>query len=417
MAYRPINSMTQFPGLGDMGASERMHAKSLAQDQAQFNAGQGARDAQAEAARLNARRDLMREGMAAQKQQIEMGKGFRERENLTARAMEQYAAKLQQAATNPQLYQAAYRQAQQEIATGVERGQYDPTIAMLPADPVDPQALGPVIESLRERQAVTMDPSKWNEEQTGAANLLAEMKQDSRLQDVTVAMRDPDFAKAKQQYLAQEMARRKAGATTVHNVMPGSQDLERSTRTKIQGELIENKESLLKLTDILKDAKPEQFTYGAELKQKAAGILGRINPDWVPSDWATQAAARDKVMMSVEQMFNTYRVETTGASAPMAELETLKKAYINKDLPWHEFVARAQGAMDQAKRAIRVRNRLLAGGLDVASEGFGERMDSLMSSGIDANSDDDARLRATQLKQMGLSQEEARRVLENEGYL
>lgn len=428
-SYRPINSLTQMPTYGDFGAGARLREQELAQQER-------AQGAAARTAQIKAQTDYLKERDASAQRQLEIGKGMREREALTInRALIPGVERLSKVAENQakmrqaldtqgggpmqDFYGAEYQRWRAGISRGVEAGYLDPVMAQLPEQPPDPSALPEMMESLQQRLEVTSNPQAWNDEQTGAANLLAEMKQDPRLQDPNVAMRDPGWGQAKAQYMAQEMAARKAGAaSTTVQVDTGKQPLERSVRSQTQGSLLENQQMLGHLAAIQAGAKPEMFTLWGKVKDKAGRVGAQLDPDIFGAQGLVDSVkARTKVNNDVEQLFNAYRKEITGAAAPIAELEQLRKVMLNMDLSWPEFQAAMEQFNDKLTRTIRLQRKVLREGVDLSPEEAAARINDLYTSGADARDAVDAKSRAAELRQSGMNDREVAMALATEGYL
>lgn len=68
---------------------------------------------------------------------------------------------------------------------------------------------------------------------------------------------------------------------------------------------------------------------------------------------------------TIEQLFNAYRVEVTGAAAALAELDRLQKSYLNKEINGEQFIGRAQAIVDKAKRENKIDGSVLTQGVPV----------------------------------------------------
>jgi hypothetical protein len=120
---------------------------------------------------------------------------------------------------------------------------------------------------------------------------------------------------------------------------------------------------------------------------------------------------RTKFVTGVEQLFNAYRKEITGAAAAVQELERLKKSFINMDMAPTEFEAAYSQYSEELQRSMRVRRRLMREGFNISEQNGGAAMDRLFLSG----GDDDPQARFGELsEQYGV--EKAYELMAREGY-
>jgi len=99
----------------------------------------------------------------------------------------------------------------------------------------------------------------------------------------------------------------------------------------------------------------------------------------------------------IEQVFNAYRKEITGAQAAMKEIAMLRQSVLNKELSPSQFEASYKHFTDKLKRIIRLKRRFLRMGIsDEAITGengkvtsaVGDAIDALWFTGEDASADD-----------------------------
>src|SRR3990167_3182059 len=368
-------------------------------------------DAKSVQSMRQAQMDQMRTATAEKEAEAARG-----REIIGQRVMLDSVGRLEKVAAsgNAQAYEQV-AMAESKKVRGV-LGRIDPALASQIPDIVPMDQLGNMGQGLRAGISKATDPKSYRDWEAKAAATLAAEVGDETLNDPQFARGHGGWRKALSVVLADDVKKGSSNVNVGVNMPGGAQPLTKQNTNKVQGELIESKEELLKLNKLIADAKPEQFTYLAEGKQWAAGKLSRLNPDWVPGDWATEASARKKVFASAEQGFVINKIKATGAAGPPEGVEQLRAAYLNSDLPWHEFAAMAEQAQEGLGRAVRIRNRLLAKGLDISSDGFGAQLDEMYASGASADSDDDAKARLDQLKKMGMASYEAVRTMTREGY-
>ncbi len=132
-----------------------------------------------------------------------------------------------------------------------------------------------------------------------------------------------------------------------------------AVKSAVQKDVIKREKDIQQLAVIRDNFKPENFTY----KNKAgvaASAVAELSKGTPGLEQATEYAAgkitgqdadeREKLLKdtssyfnSVEQFFNSYRSEITGAAAAEKELERLRLAMINRDLSPSQM----KGALDQ----------------------------------------------------------------------
>ncbi len=132
-----------------------------------------------------------------------------------------------------------------------------------------------------------------------------------------------------------------------------------------------------------------------------------------PSEAQRQAVfKRTQFVTGVEQLFNAYRKEITGAAAAVQELDRLKKSFINMDMSPTQFEAAYAQYTEELQRSMRVRRKLLREGFDLRSEDGGDRMDRLFLSG----GDDDPADRFLELVAEHGDDDKAHEIMMQEGY-
>ena len=119
-----------------------------------------------------------------------------------------------------------------------------------------------------------------------------------------------------------------------------------------------------------------------------------------------------KFTTAIEQLFNAYRKEITGAAAAVQELDRLKKSFINVDMSPTEFEAAFQQYSQELQRSMRVRRKLLREGFDLRSDQGGDMMDRVFLSG----GDDDPAARFSELVAEHGDDDKAHEIMMQEGY-
>lgn len=191
---------------------------------------------------------------------------------------------------------------------------------------------------------------------------------------------------------------------------PGNVGLTRSNQTAVQKDVMSGMGTLSRLDEIAKAYSADYLTAQGAVK----GWTGRM-ADKVGMASDNQKAfiqGRRNFTQQVDQEFNAYRKEITGAAAAMAELKDLKKAMISTDLSPAEFEAAYMAYRDSVARMLRLRQGILREGIPVASREFNKRLDDAWVSG----GDDDIEARGDELAASGMSDAQVRAQLRTEGY-
>lgn len=160
--------------------------------------------------------------------------------------------------------------------------------------------------------------------------------------------------------------------------------LNTQVENKVQQDVIDKDKALTQFERISKGYDPEYFTFknqkGAEaarFAEKSKGIPGLEQASNLLAEGITGKneegraeflSSRKAYMNEVDQMFNSYKKEITGAAAGEKELEQIRQSFINGEMSPSEFkgaleqvVARYKSESDQAKRA-------LTSGIDVSPQ-------------------------------------------------
>ena len=152
------------------------------------------------------------------------------------------------------------------------------------------------------------------------------------------------------------------------------------------------------------------LTYQGQAEDYISRIADKLGI--APEEAEREAVRRKtKFVTSVEQLFNAYRKEITGAAAAVQELDRLKKSFINIDMSPTQFEAAYEQYETELKRSMRVRRKLLREGFDLTSEEGGSQMDREFLTG----GDDDPVVRFGELVQE-VGEDEAYRLMAEEGY-
>lgn len=229
----------------------------------------------------------------------------------------------------------------------------------------------------------------------------------------------------------------------------GNIGLDKTGRRKVvediraEAELLERMNGIAELLGIGKDGKlsPEArqlFTAAGTAKSAVSGTLGWLNSDIADGiadavgvdreGWKKIQSERRKMVIAVEGLFNQYRKDITGAAAAVQELERLKAAYINKDMGPDDFEAAFSELRRIATKVQQLREGFVRAGIPATEDDFDavyrgdktiedvarERGGGSPASAAAGGGDVEARF--NELVGGGMSEEDAYRVLIEEGY-
>lgn len=150
------------------------------------------------------------------------------------------------------------------------------------------------------------------------------------------------------------------------------QNLSRSVKTGVQKDLIGNMETQSDLKAIEENFSPDLLTYQNKLYSSINNILDKSG---LPSD-TENIKKRVTFENNVDQFFNAYRKEITGAAAAEKELQRLEQSILNKNMSPAQFTAALKQIKEKNNRMIRIKRLLLRRGIKVGDNGFGDTFDS-----------------------------------------
>lgn len=185
---------------------------------------------------------------------------------------------------------------------------------------------------------------------------------------------------------------------------------------QMQKDVITGMDAVGRLNEIKKSYDPSMLTYFGKAKNWKNELSSKFGVQLSPED-KTKLQKTTVFMNAVEQNFNQYRKEITGAAASVQELDRLKKSMMNADMSPDAFEAAFGFYESEVKRALRLKRALLRQGLPVGSEAFGDQMDNAFLGGASGNSDQEADARWDELEAQGLGDEQIMQRLVEEGYV
>jgi len=159
------------------------------------------------------------------------------------------------------------------------------------------------------------------------------------------------------------------------------------TKTEMQKDIKNNEKAMTQIEKLQKDYDPSYFTFKgqadastskfAEKSKGTPGLEGASNlaasvvTGKSPEERAQFIEKRSQYINNIEQVFNTYKKEITGAAAGEREIEMLRKSFLNGDMSPSEF----QGAMEQVVSKYKsegdINKSALTTGIDVSPSSTG----------------------------------------------
>lgn len=242
-------------------------------------------------------------------------------------------------------------------------------IAMLPAQdgdtaPADVQSF----EYFAKQAGLAPGTPEYAEAAARYGKLVEEEAKDpNSFREWQLAQENPEYAA----HLAAGRAARQGPVVTVQN--PGmslSYDEEgrpivgfgggvtKPTATKVEQDIIAAKRQLESLRRLGPKIASDYLTYQGRAEAVAGGIQDKLGMN---TDMSRFAADRSAALQEVEQFFNQYRKQITGAAAAVQELEALKKAVINSDLGPQEFQARYDALVNSIEQGLVSNVEVLGG--------------------------------------------------------
>ena len=160
-----------------------------------------------------------------------------------------------------------------------------------------------------------------------------------------------------------------AGGDTVQIGGEPRGDLSKQQQNKQQEKIINATNTLARLDRIKQLVKPEYFTYQSALSAKFDRVKSKLGGKLSKED-INNIQGRRRLMNNINQEFNQYRKEITGAAAAIAELEMLKESFINEDLSYPEFISAFDEYQMKQRRALEIAQDIVKNGIPLGSKQF-----------------------------------------------
>jgi len=199
------------------------------------------------------------------------------------------------------------------------------------------------------------------------------------------------------------------GGPTV--VMPGAQGLDKKNARDAQKNIIGGMKTVTMLEAVSRSYDPEFLTFYGQGKQMLTRLKEKAGAKLSPEE-RDSLGKYSRFRQNVEQHFNQYRKEITGAAAAVQELDRLKKSMFNTDNSPTEFESMFNEYQGQSKRGVRIYQHVLRRGVPIGSPEFERQFAALWNSGAD----DDAQMRGEELKAANFSDAQVVEQLKREGY-
>jgi len=144
--------------------------------------------------------------------------------------------------------------------------------------------------------------------------------------------------------------------------------MSRSTRGKIEQKLVTFREQTQMLDQIDADFDPDALTYLGKLSNAFTAVKEKAGIELSEEESARQQSII-RFTNGIEQLFNAYRKEITGAAASVQELDRLKASMINKDLSPTQFKAAYDQFANQIRQGMALYSSMLENGISPETAG------------------------------------------------
>jgi hypothetical protein len=151
-----------------------------------------------------------------------------------------------------------------------------------------------------------------------------------------------------------------------------------ATQSQLQQDITTSLSNLKRMDSIKDKYVSSYLTYAGQAR---AGLGAFMSKAFNSRNDANFVQGRTKFVNDIQQLFNQYRKEITGAAAAVQELDRLKASMLNEDMSPLEFEAAYSQFRDFSERALQLKQQLIREGIPVGSAEFGQRMDESLLSG------------------------------------
>lgn len=166
------------------------------------------------------------------------------------------------------------------------------------------------------------------------------------------------------------------GGTNVTINNPGNIPLGKKPTNDVTGDVVSGRVEQVGLANIRKNYDPSFLTYRGQLEGAATRIGEKAGlGEFIPKQNVANLKKQTQFKQAVQQTFNRYRKDITGAAAAVQELEQLKKALFNLDQSPTEFEAALDAYESTAQRLDELRIKMLQNGIDPTTPEGGKAFD------------------------------------------
>jgi hypothetical protein len=165
----------------------------------------------------------------------------------------------------------------------------------------------------------------------------------------------------------------KRQSVTVNVNDPSKIPLEKSQRSSIQGDIVDLTGQMADLDEVASLYSDDYLTLQGKAEGGLAKAMDKVGLS--TNDQKAFLGRKRKFTQGVNQLFNAYRSEITGAAASEQELERLKDAMLSEDLSPAEFQAAYVHFRNKVGRDLAIKKQLLNSGIDVSE--VGEYVDAI----------------------------------------
>lgn len=151
-----------------------------------------------------------------------------------------------------------------------------------------------------------------------------------------------------------------------------------STQSELQKSVVGFQDQLNRLDQVAKDHKSSYLTYPGQARSTFAKYANKVTGKSYDKDYLQ---GRTKFNNGVEQLFNMYRKEITGAAASVQELDRLKTSMLNVDQSPDEFEASYSQFKSLVTRSMQLKQQFLGQGIPLGSPQMGQMIDDALLSG------------------------------------
>lgn len=147
------------------------------------------------------------------------------------------------------------------------------------------------------------------------------------------------------------------------------------TTNDLQGDISSGLNTLNNLKQVAGSYKGAYLTYPGQARAEVGNKINKLFGSSVDKEFRQ---GKTKFVNGIEQMFNQYRKEITGAAASVQELDRLKKSMLNADMSPDEFEAAYQQFDNIVRTSLSLKQQMLAQGLPVGD--IGKQIDASLFS-------------------------------------